>query len=144
MEILSEMREFGHRCGSLTGCRGRDLGFSLVEALVAIAVLAVMTGIVLPQFLPIARAASTSKTVHHARQLVALAEQAAATGNKEITAADSREAIIDLLERGVAGSGAFANAIFRSYKLSPAERESVLPLLSVVDGRLTMVAAQPE
>jgi hypothetical protein len=109
-----------------------------------VAVLMVLTAIILPSFLGTAHAASATKTLANANHLVALVEQGLAAGNPEIAAADSTKAVIDLLERGVSGSGPFANTVFQTHRLSAAERESVLPLLHYVDGRLVMVVPPGE
>jgi prepilin-type N-terminal cleavage/methylation domain-containing protein len=108
--------------------RARSRGFTLIEIIVTIAVLAVVTSIAVP-FISVTLQKSRELAARRNAQAIAgLASSASAAGNREVESAASKEDAVDLLVGGVQGEGQFSDNTFM-VNLKEKDRERTLKYL---------------
>ena len=115
-------------------------GFSLIEALVSIAVIAIIAGIAIPVISAIFSQSQDTAARRNAQMIAGVANSASAAGNTQIASAPDKETAVDLLVAGVNGEGQFANNIF-IVNLNNKDREKTLSYLEFKDG---LLAFDPE
>jgi prepilin-type N-terminal cleavage/methylation domain-containing protein len=119
----------------------KNKGFSLVEALVAIAILGIITALVVPVVANVTDRVGASTDHRNAQTLASMATNAIASGNLTILEAKSTVEVVKLLVNGVSGSGSFDSAVFQVQTLSEEELDRAIQHLSWDGGSLQYQAS---
>ena len=116
----------------------RDQGFSLVELQVAVAVMAVIAAITVPQVCRINDQARSAQDMANAQHVASVAAAAAAAG---VVFRDLESAVAQLTsdDGAVISEGVFTGGRYRLTSLSPTEVEGAKRHLRFADGQLTVV-----
>ena len=120
---------------SLVRSRSKS-GFSLVEMLVTITIIAVIATIAVPNFHDLGAVAREKKNLRNAQNIASVYSAALACG-ADVTGEDKIE-IIDKLRVGINGIGAFETHTFVIGGLSEQERDLAAPYLKL-DGNPEMM-----
>ena len=112
-----------------------DRGLTLIELLATILIIAVITAVAVSQFSGVTDQATDNAARRTAQIVASTAENALVAGNVEITTAESKDEVVDMLDEGLEGKGIFEGVVFK-LKLHPEQRESVMAYLGFESNRL--------
>lgn len=115
-----------------------ERGFTLVEVQIAVAVIALVAAIALPQVCRITDQAGRAKEKMNAQHLSTISA-AAAAGGVVFTDLDSAVRQLTTAEGAVVAGGSLAGSRYRLTSLSPVEVENAKRHLLFANGQLTVV-----
>jgi prepilin-type N-terminal cleavage/methylation domain-containing protein len=111
-------------------------GFSLVEMLTTIAVLAVMTSIALISMGQINKNSEETRDRRNAQELAAICAVAQAAGLNFVVSGNLEKTIENIVAGGTPADGAFAGKFFGLKGLQPADQITASKYLELADGTL--------
>ncbi len=116
-------------------------GFSLVEMLITIAVIAIIAGISVPMMSKVFTNSQDSAARRNAQTIAGVASSAVAAGSTAINDAADKNAAVELLTTGINGAGQFAENVF-VINLDEDSRDQTLKYLEFKDGQLAFDPAK--
>jgi len=115
--------------------RGRQRGFSLVEVLVVIAVIAIVSAIAIPTMTRILENSKATTARRNAQLVAGVASQAMHAGNTSLMTAATKEDAVAMVAAGVTGENTFESIQFK-LPMSAEDQQAALPYLVYDSGLL--------
>ena len=115
----------------------RSQGFTLVEMLTTIAILAVLTSIALPSMTSINQNSVDTRDRRNAQELAAMCSTAQAAGVDFVVPGDIEKTIENIVKGGKPVDGAFAGRFFGIQGMAPKDQEASKRYLELVNGILS-------
>jgi prepilin-type N-terminal cleavage/methylation domain-containing protein len=112
-------------------------GFTLVEMLTTIAILAVLTSIALPSMSSINQNSVDTRDRRNAQELSAICAVAQAAGLDFVAGEDLAQTVRNVVEGGAPTDGAFAGKFFGMKGMAPTDQASALRYLEILNGTLS-------
>ena len=115
----------------------RYQGFTLVEMLTTIAILAVLTSIALPTMTSINQNSIDTRDRRNAQELAAMCATAQAAGVDFVAPGDIDKTIENIVKGGSPADGAFAGKFFGMQGMAPQDQANAKRYLELVNGILS-------
>jgi prepilin-type N-terminal cleavage/methylation domain-containing protein len=115
----------------------RCRGFTLVEMLTTIAILAVVTSIALPSMSSINQNSIDTRDLRNAQELAAMCSTAQAAGVDFVVPGDIEKTIENIVKGGKPVDGAFAGSFFGIQGMAPQDQDTAKRYLELVNGILS-------
>ncbi len=112
-------------------------GFTLVEMLTTIAILAVLTSLALPSMSSINQNSIDTRDRRNAQELAAMCSTAQAAGVDFVAPGDLDKTIKNIVKGGKPADGAFAGKFFGIQGMAPKDQDSAKRYLELVNGILS-------
>ncbi len=113
------------------------LGFSLIEVLVVVVLIAVLLLGAIPTISSVIDQSKEAQVLSNARHLAEVANLAISAGSEPLLAAANKEDVVRLLRTGVYGDGQFASNHFQ-VALAPDEATAAMSRLSFANGVMSL------
>jgi prepilin-type N-terminal cleavage/methylation domain-containing protein len=116
--------------------RHRRHGFSLIELLVTVAIIAVLASIAVGSMSNINQSSIDARDRRHAQELAAMCHNAQAAGLDFVVNGDLAQTVENIVKGGTPEDGAFAGKVFGFMGMAKKDQDSALRFLELENGAL--------